>query len=347
MINGQKIPGLVFDHPEPQKAAAPVMPVFMPFAGCPGRCVYCAQNLATGEAMASPDKAFERCRELLAGLAERPGPARELAFYGGTFTALPSGWPERFLSLARPYKEQGLISRVRCSTRPDAVDGEILTNLKKQGLDLVELGIQSFDPEVLDAAGRGYGPETAHAAAKAVKSAGLALGVQLLPGLPGMDKAVFENDVAEAVRLEPECARLYPCQVIEGTALAEAWRAGEYSPWDLAGTIERLGAAVLEFWRAGVRVIRVGLAPEPDLDASVLAGPRHPALGQLARSRALYLHIAQKVLELGRAPEKLEIPERWASDVKGHAGSMLPAYEALGFGPDSMTLTRDRTFSLS
>lgn len=343
---GRGLPLSSFEHPEPAGRAGRVVPVFIPFAGCPGRCVYCAQDLSTGAGRASLEQIFENCRGMLEGLAANPGPARELAFYGGTFTSLPDGWPARFLDLAGACKERGVISRVRCSTRPDAVDAGMLAQMKKIGLDMVELGVQSFDARVLRASGRNYGPEEIRAGIDAVRSAGLALGVQLLPGLPLMDAEIFEGDVAETAASRPECARLYPCVVIEGTALARMWRAGQYLPWDLRETAEFLGAAVRRLWLADVSVIRVGLAPEPALDSAVLAGPVHPALGQLARSRALRLHIAEKIRELGRKPRRFEVPRRWISDIKGHKGEMLAAYESIGLAPDKIVVADGPLFRL-
>jgi histone acetyltransferase (RNA polymerase elongator complex component) len=337
----------IFEHPEPAKDALKVVPVFTPFAGCPGRCVFCAQNLTTGGGPKPLKDVYASCRDLLEDLAAASGPPRELAFYGGTFTALPDNWPRRFMTLAGEYKKRGVLSRIRCSTRPDAVTSKILIDLKELGLDLVELGVQSFDPEVLDASGRGHGPREVYAAAETVQRAGMALGVQLLPGLPGMDAAIFRRDVEQAIGLAPECARLYPLQVLEGTPLARMWRAGEYEPWGLDETVERLAFALDRFWLAGIRVIRVGLAPESALESGVLAGPRHPAMGQLAKSRALYMTVERRVRELGRPPKSLAVPRRWYSDVAGHKGEMLPVYARIGITPENIIQVDGPDFGLS
>lgn len=339
--------GCSFSHPEPARGAGKVVPVFTPFAGCPGRCVFCAQNLTTGRGPKPLEEVYTSCRELLEGLAAASGPPRELAFYGGTFTALPGDWPRRFMALAGGYKQRGVLSRIRCSTRPDAVTSKILFDLKELGLDLVELGVQSFDPGVLDASGRGHGQQAVYAAAEAVRGAGLALGVQLLPGLPGMDADIFARDVERTVALAPECARLYPLQVLEGTPLARMWRAGEYEPWGLEETVERLALALDWLWLAGVRVIRVGLAPEPSLESGVLAGPRHPAMGQLAKSRALFMTVERRVSALGRPPKAFVVPRRWLSDVVGHKGEMLPAYAKIGIAPGIIVQVDGPDFGLS
>jgi histone acetyltransferase (RNA polymerase elongator complex component) len=207
--------------------------------------------------------------------------------------------------------------------------------------------VQSFDADVLLRSRRGHGPEAVHQAARLVREAGLGLGVQLLPGLPGMDERIFKRDVRQAVALEPDCARLYPLQVLQGTELARMWREGRYAVWGLEETIERLGLALDAFWREGIRVIRVGLAPEPALEAGVLAGPRHPAMGQLAKGRALYLTVKRQVRALGRTPESFSVPARWFSDVVGHQGRMLPLYAALGLSREKIVRAEGRFFELS
>lgn len=138
---------LVFTHPEPTPHPTRVWPVFLPFAGCPYRCVFCAQDKQTGRDGVELEKILHALEhDLDDALAAGRGPY-ELAFYGGTFTALPEPWPQMFLGLAMRYRERGLVTHVRCSTRPDCVDDFSLSMLRAQGLDMVELGIQSFDDE--------------------------------------------------------------------------------------------------------------------------------------------------------------------------------------------------------
>lgn len=85
----------------------------------------------------------------------------ELAFYGGTFTALPERLQMECLALAMQAKEKGIVCRVRCSTRPDALRPDRLQALRHAGLDLVELGIQSFHTEALLDVQRGYNGDRA------------------------------------------------------------------------------------------------------------------------------------------------------------------------------------------
>lgn len=339
-----------FPHPEPPRGPRRhVLPVFLPFAGCPGRCVFCDQRAQTGQTPEPLPVLHERLARTLAALpAVDAGddPAPELAFYGGTFTALPDPWPRRFLELAAPLVESGRLSRVRCSTRPDAVDAHSLAELRGLGLSLVELGVQSFDDAALAASRRGYTGATARAACDTVRAAGLSLGVQLMPGMPGQSATAFRHDAAITADLAPELARLYPCLVLAGTELAELWRAGAYAPWPLDATLDALADALPVLWRAGVRVARMGLAEQAGL--AVLAGPRHPALGQMARARALLGIVARKATELPEPADTLLLPRHLRGEALGQKRALAAEYAAHGLivrfwdGPDIVLSAPDR-----
>lgn len=324
--------------PDPQPLPAPggsarVRPVFLPFAGCPGRCVFCNQTAQTGRSQAPLETIFQQTRVELDNALKRGDRPAELGFFGGAFTALPGDWPERFLELASEYQALGLVTRVRCSTRPDAVSPQLLARLRALGLDLVELGIQSFHEPTLAACRRGYDAGAARKGCARVKDAGLALGIQLMAGLPGQTASVFRADVAQACSFAPEVARLYPCLVLEGSELAELWRAGRYRPWSQTRAVVALAGALERFWSVGTRVIRLGLAPEPDLLAAVLDGPNHPAQGNRARGLALLRLIRREVKALGRRPLGLCYPRRRQGEFWGHGGELTPAYARLGLSP--------------
>jgi hypothetical protein len=264
---------------------------------------------------------------------------------------------------------------VRCSTRPDAADPIRLARLARLGLDMVELGVQSFDDTVLAASGRGYTGEAALRACSAVREAGMDLGVQLLPGLPAgplpgavsgptsgtMVRAVaeteagyaaagrgsFERDVAVTAGLRPQAVRIYPCLVLEGTPLAGMLRAGTYRPWTLGRTTWAVGAALLRLWAESIPVIRIGLAPEAGMDDRILAGPVHPALGQLARSEALYAFIRGRIGLLDRTPRGLLVPRRYISEFWGHRKSLGPRYARLGLDRSTVAAWDRDLFVLS
>ncbi len=379
-----------FFHPEPELQRAYIFPVFLPFAGCGRRCIFCAQDVQTGKTAERIADILPRLRaEVLRHNAERSGknkkyciadrPAKggvlpELAFFGGTFTALPENDLAACLETAALLQREGHIASARCSTRPDALSPEMLFRLRSAGFTTIELGIQSFHTAALREAGRGYTAETAVAACRMVQDAGLRLGIQLMPGMPGLPNreihtptpvsstpvpsvqdlwkgrpahrnsalAAALEDVAKAAALKPDIVRLYPCLVFEGTALAELWRQGRYVPLSVEETVLCLAEACRIFWRAGVRVVRMGVAPEAGLEAGLLAGPAHPALGSRARGLALFSFIAEQCTSL--FPEhahtddtserfplfRLTAPRRCQGELFGHCKELLPLYESIG-----------------
>ena len=322
--------------PEPA-AHPPVFPVFLPVSGCPVRCVFCAQDRQTGCAPRRAADALAAAGRQLRERAGRARPAPELAFYGGTFTALP---PEDFaacLTFARKARQEGLIAGLRCSTRPDSLAPDRLAALREAGCACVELGVQSFADDALRRSRRGYDGKTARAACAAVRAAGMRVGVQLMPGMPGSRPSRFLEDVRLALALGASCLRFYPCLVLDGTELAALWRAGDFRPWSLAMTLDVLAEALALAQRAGVPVIRMGLAPEAGLTAAVLAGPQHPALGARVQARCLWRQAARCLARAraeGRlgadAPVGLALPRRLQGMYRGHAGELASLWARLG-----------------
>lgn len=361
-----------------------ILPVFLPFAGCPTRCVFCAQDVQTGqrggthgvahalalaearlaqEARLQRDATTGGYPEPHAPSAPDTGPAvsardhtpppLEIAFYGGTFTLLPEAERAACLDLAHRWRQRGVVCRVRCSTRPDAVTERGLDALRTAGMDCVELGVQSFDDAALAAASRGYAGAVARAACAMVAGAGLELGVQLMPGMPGVTPEVFRADVRTALLPDVDEApplaaflRFYPCLVLRGTPLAERWRSGSYIPWTLDTTVDALADGLLAAWARGVAVVRMGLSPEDGLDDAVLAGPVHPALGQLAKAEALRRHVAAHLALLPGPPVRLGVPRRLRGLLWGHANGLVDAYAAMGITRAMVYWRDDDTFSL-
>lgn len=324
------------------KRAGRILPVFLPFAGCPRRCVFCAQDRQTGIGAEPAESVLRRTSSLLDAMPARNDfPSRadeaenslELAFYGGTFTALPLPVREKALALYERGRSRGLFACGRCSTRPDALAGQVLERLAEAGLDLVELGVQSFDDNALRQARRGYDGLTAGEGCRAVRRAGLSLGIQLLPGMPGVTPGVFLADVDRALDLAPACLRFYPCLVPEGTELAALWRSGRYTPWTVEQTVETLGEGLRRAWQAGVPVVRLAVAPEGDFDASLLAGPRHPALGSMIQGEALLAATGHALRGLGRQPERLSLPRSCQGYMYGQRGALRAAWAGLGLPP--------------
>lgn len=326
----------------PRLPKACVVPVFLPFGGCHARCVFCAQHEQTGQTPCPPgapggvradvSAVLAAARRELESRAARGLPPAETAFYGGTFTALPPAEMAACLHFARGARNGGLVTSFRVSTRPDRVDAAVLERLRGEGCGIVELGVQSFAEHALAASRRGYDRSAALEACARVRAAGLRLGVQLLPGMPGHSPADFAADVRLALDAGAEMLRFYPCLVLEGTELARIWRGGGYAPWPLDVTLGALAHAWLAALEAGVPVIRMGLAPEESLARSLLAGPVDPALGCRVMGRGLLLAVrrALRRAQEDRSSFAVQLPVAAQGYVWGARRELRPVWEDMG-----------------
>ena len=341
------MPATIFKHPEPEHPKTRIWPVFMPFMGCPSKCIYCSQDRQTGTGSKSLSEIYQDLeREIPAFFTQKERDPLELAFFGGTFTALPFEWQQRFISLAAEFKRHGYLTKVRCSTRPDCVDAKRIIQLRESGLDMIELGIQSFSPEILHRSARNYSPETAIRACRTVKDSGLALGIQLLPGLPGDKQGDFQNDIGQTIALSPEAVRIYPCLTVKGTGLEKLYLAGKYSPWPLSRTEEELAPALLRLWEHNIQVIRIGVAHEAGFEENIVAGPLHPALGQMVRSKALYLYISAQLDKAPATPLQLIAPQQYSGELWGHKSNLKPLYAQIGISPDNTAFEKTKCFKI-
>ena len=257
-----------------------IIPVFIPFAGCREQCVFCNQGSITGkETLPTIEEVRGVIKEYLS--TWRGGGPREVAFYGGSFTALDKSRQEQYLRAAYAFVEEGRIDALRVSTRPDCVSVEAVSLLKKFKVETVELGVQSFSDEVLELSGRGHSSSDAITAVKLLKAEGLKVGIQLMPGLPGDTEERVLQSAKKAASLGPDFVRVYPTLVIKETPLEEMYLKGLYEPWELPRMVSVCKEVMRIFDEAGVKVIRVGLHPTEELRRSVVAGPFHPSFRDL------------------------------------------------------------------
>lgn len=258
-----------------------ILPIFVPHAGCPNDCVFCNQKRISGSLLPA---SAETVRVAVSAIA--PGSGYELAFYGGSFTAMPEAEQEELLAATVPARKSGAVATLRVSTRPDAVTEEKLARLRRYGVETVELGAQSMCDEVLRRSGRGHTSLDTVKAAKLVKDAGFTLILQMMTGLPGSDDT---RDIASAraiAALLPDGVRVYPTVILRNTPLYDLWRAGEYREHTVEDAVRVCARILSIFDDAEIPVIRMGLNPSDELSGGAAAGGAyHPALGELVRAR--------------------------------------------------------------
>lgn len=273
-----------------------IIPVFVPHLGCPHDCVFCNQRRISGQTEPASAQTVKNAIENAAALTP-VGTKRQLAFYGGSFTAIPAQEQEALLGAAQPYLADGAVASIRLSTRPDAIDDEVLERLGRFGVQTVELGAQSLDDEVLRYSGRGHSAQDVKNASRMIKAAGFKLILQMMTGLPRdtMDKSILT--ARQIIELEPDGVRIYPTVIVRDTALYDMWRDGRYKEHTVEEAVEWCACITELFDAAGIPIIRMGLNPTEELSGgAAVAGAYHPALGELVRSRMM-LRRAQTLLQ--------------------------------------------------
>ena len=264
-----------------------IIPVFVPHLGCPNDCVFCNQRRISGMPEPAGSETVVNAIENAAALTPM-GTKRQLAFYGGSFTAIPSCEQEKLLSAAKPYLDSGVISSIRLSTRPDAIDMEVLARLKKYGVETVELGAQSLDDNVLHLSGRGHTAKEVEDASRLIKANGFKLILQMMTGLPGDSEESSVETARKIIALKPDGVRIYPTVIVRDTALYDMWQSGEYREHTVEDAVKVCSKLVPLFEDAGIPIIRMGLNPTDELSGgSAVGGAYHPALGEMVHSRIM------------------------------------------------------------
>ena len=279
-----------------------IIPIFVPHRGCPHDCIFCNQKKITG---VSTDVTKEEARNIIEEyLPTIPKDASvEIAFFGGSFTAIDEKTQNELLSVAKEYMDKGLVSDIRMSTRPDCISEDILNRLKEYKTTIIELGVQSMDAKVLHDSARGHDMESVVKSAHLIKESGINLGLQMMVGLPSDTEEKCINTAKQFIELDPFCVRIYPTLVVKDTGLETLLDKGEYKPFTLEQCISIVKKLLVLFYVNNINVIRVGLQATEDiqLGKGIVDGPYHPAFrelveGEMIKDYLYYLVIQNKTV---------------------------------------------------
>ncbi len=268
--------------------------IFIPHIGCPNMCSFCNQHTISGAQKApSADEVRSICEKAM-GEVKSPENT-EIAFFGGSFTAIPREYMVSLLEAVQDYIGEGKFSGIRISTRPDCIDAEILDILKKYGVTAIELGAQSMSNKVLEANDRGHTAEDVATASMLIKEYGFELGLQMMIGLyrsTGEDEAETMRKILD---IQPDTVRIYPVVILEGTRLARLYHEGEYKTFSFNEAVEMAAKAMLKFEYAGIRVIKCGLHASEFVEKDMAGGFYHPAFRELCEGLIYRWNIEESI----------------------------------------------------
>lgn len=268
--------------------------LFVPHAGCPNQCSFCNQKSISGQAKRIT--ADDVRNAAFTAISTSKCEDGEIAFFGGSFTAIEKNYMLELLKEAKKFVSQGFFKGIRISTRPDAVDDYICDILKENLVTSVELGCQSMDDDVLKANKRGHTASDVEKATKTLRKYGFEIGHQMMTGLY---KSSYEKDIETAkkiISLMPDTVRIYPTIVLENTELCDLYRAGQYDVYSAEKTINLCAELLEMFYENNINVIRTGLHSGGNVDEGYVAGFYHPAFKELCESR-IYLGKILKQIE--------------------------------------------------
>ncbi len=305
--------------------------IFVPHVGCPNRCSFCNQNTITGRVLVPAKKDVQNAVSIAAEKADYDPKNTELAFFGGSFTMIDKALMEELLFAGYEYVKKGIVSGIRISTRPDGINREILSLLRKHGVTAIELGCQSMDDGVLKKNLRGHTAADVYNASALIKEFGFSLGLQLMTGLYGdTDEKALES-LEKIIQINPDTLRIYPTLLLKGTYLERLYLNGEYKPQCIDESAELVSKMLLRLEETPIKVIRVGLhTVETD---GFIAGPWHPAFGEICES----LVLREKALKLIKEQEipkgniNIFVPLGCLSKMIGHKKSNIEFFSKIGY----------------
>jgi len=331
------------DRPKPF-----VIPFFIPYAGCPHRCVFCNQTAITG--LNKPPAATEirtTVDQFLPYNQRRRKPV-QLAFFGGNFLGLDHDTISTLLIEAQTFVRDGIIDSIRFSTRPDTINRETLDLISKFSVQTVELGIQSLDDIVLSLSKRGHTASQSKTALRMLKEHHYETGAQIMTGLPGDTGPQSINTAEILTTLGPDFVRIYPTVVISGSVLANWYENGDYTPANIEEAVSLVSRLYRIFKIHHIPVIRMGLQPTEELNdkTTVLAGPYHPAFGHLVLSKLFLEKIIHAIQDRHCNDDtlRLTVHPRNVSVLRGLRNDNIRILEEM-FGLQSIRIIEDSSLS--
>jgi len=307
--------------------------IFIPHIGCPHKCSFCDQKSISGEQKAPRGDDVKKLLDEQAEHLKERGMRAEIAFFGGSFTAVPKAYMTELLEAAnaamKRYPE--VYCGIRCSTRPDCISEEMLDTLKSFGVTAIELGAQSMSDEVLCANERGHTSDDVRKASEMIKNSGISLGLQMMTGLYCDTEAAVLHTMREFIALSPDTVRVYPTVILEGTRLGELYKSGVYQSFTFEDTVRICARLLREFTANGIKVIRMGLHASEDVEKAMLGGVYHPAFRELCESRLFFEDAVSELSALQKGVYTLYTDPRNISRAVGQKRCNLTELEKLGY----------------
>jgi histone acetyltransferase (RNA polymerase elongator complex component) len=268
-----------------------IVPVFLPHFGCKTRCIYCNQNYITNEA------SYGNITNQLVRLFNHVDHPVEVALYGGNPFGLDVNILNDLFELFEPFADR--IVGFRLSAKPGPVSTALITVLKSNNVQTIELGVPSVNNSILRSLNRGHTVEEAISTYLLLSREGFEMGIQLMVGLPKETHYDLIDSIDLVRNCKPSYVRIYPLLVIQDTPLYDLFVRGEFYPDPLETAVRKASLIYASCWKSNIRVIKMGLTENDILKENVIAGPFHPAFGYIVKSEVFRNALEEKCLSVG------------------------------------------------
>ena len=253
----------------------------------------------------------------------------EIAFFGGSFTAIDHDYMLSLLAATKPFINE--FKGIRISTRPDCVDSAILDTLHAYGVTSIELGAQSMDNSVLELNKRGHTAEDVCTASTLIRQSGFSLGLQMMTGLYGSCEQSDINTARRFIAIKPDTVRVYPTVILQGTDLANYYLSGKYQPYTMDRSVALCARLILMFEQAKIRILRLGLHYSDSLAANSLGDNYHPAFKELCENKIFLNSFLEKSKHIGTKRLNVFINEKSLSKFTGQKKANLKEWQRMGY----------------
>lgn len=256
----------------------------------------------------------------------------QIAFFGGSFTAIPRDYMTELLIVAKRAVERfDVYTGIRCSTRPDCIDEEILGLLKMYGMTAIELGAQSMSDEVLSSNERGHTAEDVEKAARLILENGFELGLQMMTGLyrDTPEKSLYTAE--KFIEMRPETVRIYPTVILKNTRLGELFESGDYRSFSFEETVELCATLLRKFEHNDIRVIRMGLHASDEVEREMLGGVYHPSFREIVESRLMLNDLSELLKPLPKGDYTVFTDGKNLSKLIGQKRGNLEKLRKMGY----------------
>lgn len=313
--------------------------IFIPHNGCPHKCSFCDQKSITGSIGQPTLDDVKKTIDVAMNSLKNLSKDSEIAFFGGSFTAIDENYMISLLDIANEYVQNGIFKGIRVSTRPDAINDRTLNILKSKGVSSIELGAQSMDDNVLLLNNRGHTSDSVVYASNLIKEYGFCLGLQMMTGLYGSNYEIDYNTGLKLAVLKPDTVRIYPTVIMKNTILYDLYRSKKYVPMEFGEMVELCSELLILFDKFKIPVIRLGLHASDSLEKNMVAGCYHPAFREICESRILFNKSISILKGLNERNIDIYVNPSTVSKMVGQKRENIKKFKEMGY---SVNIKKDK-----